>query len=81
MRSYRSVAAYGGGAVRRRRRCADAGSGGVRAACDVACALCAGEEKKKKARMNAKGGNSALSLLFMGDLGRSWARDLLRTIS
>ena len=44
--------------------------------------LCARERRrKKKARMNAKGGNSALSLLFMGDLGRSWARDLLRTIS
>ena len=44
--------------------------------------LCARERRRKrKARMNAKGGNSALSLLFMDDLGRSWARDLLRTIS
>ena len=50
-------------------------------ACGVAV-LCAQERRrKKKARMNAEGGNSALSLLFMGGRRRSWVRDLLRTIS
>ena len=49
-------------------------------ACGVACVLGAGEEEDGKRRVNAEGKTGALSLLFMGDLGRSWARNFLRTI-
>ena len=45
----------------------------------VPCAL---EKKKKRAERNgAEGKTGAPSLLFMGGRRRSWARDLLRTIS
>ena len=44
----------------------------------VPCAL---EKKKKAERNGAEGKTGAPSLLFMGDRRRSWARDLLRTIS
>ena len=49
-------------------------------ACGVACALGAREEEEGKRRVNAEGKTGALSLLFMGVLGRSRARDFLRTI-
>ena len=73
----------------RRRRCASAAlvRGCEQRRCcarwrAVSLVLCVLERKRKKKEGTNEcgGGNSALSLLFMGDLRRSCSRDFLRMI-